>query len=209
MIRKYQMWNAMSYRERSLYNVCDSLTVFASRNGISASILEEAKNLYKKISDVKISRGENRQAIIASCVYIACKTQGVPRSIKEISEMFNIRIQCLTKACKTFHDMLNVQVASSTPQDFVNRFCNKMGLAPEFMALCISIVDTAMDMEILSEYTPPSAVAGCIMISNDIMKTKICKKMVSEVCQISIVTISKCHKHLKPFTEVLAQKTVM
>lgn len=207
MIRKYQMWNAMTYRERSLYTVCDFLTVSALRNGISPVILEESKNMYKRISELKISRGENRHAIIASCIYMACKTNGVPRSIKEIAEMFNVRVQCMTKACKTFQDLLNVAVTSSAPIDFVNRFCSKLGAGEEFTATCRRMVNKAGALEILSEYTPPSAVAGCLMLCSDALKSGISKKRIAEVCQISVVTISKCYKHIKPYASLLLTNT--
>jgi hypothetical protein len=72
MIRKYQMWNAMTYRERALYNVCDLIAVSASKNEIPQVIVEEAKVMYKRISESRISRGENRIAIIATCIYMAC-----------------------------------------------------------------------------------------------------------------------------------------
>ena len=198
MIRKYQMWNAMTYRERSLYTVCDLLSVSASRNGIPPVILEEAKNMYKKISELKISRGENRSAIIASCVYMACKTNGVPRSIKEIAEMFNVRVQCMTKACKTFQELLNVAVTSSAPLDFVNRFCSKLSADDDFTARCRRMVTKAAGLDLLSEYTPPSAVAGCLLLLAEVTKNGFTKKRIAEVCQISVVTISKCYKHLKP-----------
>ncbi|PNH01821.1 putative transcription initiation factor IIB-like protein [Tetrabaena socialis] len=203
MIRKYQMWNAMTYRERSLYSVCDVLAVSATRNGIQPVILEEAKSMYKRISELKISRGENRQAIIASCIYMACKTNGVPRSIKEIAEMFNVRVHCMTKACKTFQDLLNVSVVSSTPIDFVNRFCCKLNATETFSMTCRAVITKACAMELLAEYTPPSAVAGCIMLCSDAMSAGISKKRIAAVCQISVVTISKCYKHIRPFADVL------
>ncbi|PNH12555.1 putative transcription initiation factor IIB-like protein [Tetrabaena socialis] len=203
MIRKYQMWNAMTYRERSLYSVCDTLAISATRNGIQPVILEEAKSMYKRISELKISRGENRQAIIASCIYMACKTNGVPRSIKEIAEMFDVRVHCMTKACKTFQDLLNISVVSSAPIDFVNRFCCKLNASEDFIAACRKVIQKASAMELLVEYTPPSAVAGCIMLCSDALNAGIPKKQIASVCQISVVTISKCYKHLRPFSSTL------
>ena len=48
-IRNYHLWNAMPYKERSLYNVFDAIQVRAINNGIPICIIEEAKLLYKKI----------------------------------------------------------------------------------------------------------------------------------------------------------------
>jgi transcription initiation factor TFIIB len=204
MISKYQMWNAMTYRERALFAVFDQLTVAATNNGIAAVIVEESKSMYKRISEMKISRGENRAAIIASCVFMACKTNRVPRSLREIAAMFDVRIQCLSKACKTLQSMLNISAASSAPADFVNRFCSHLGVGENFMVACRVVVARATELDILSEFTPPSAVAGCIMLTSEIVKVEIQKRDIAEVCQISVVTITKCHKVLKPFTATIA-----
>ena len=87
-IRNYHLWNAMPYKERSLYNVFDGIQVRAINNGIPLCIIDEAKNLYKQISDVRIHRGSNRNGIIASCIYKACRLQGSLRSAKEIADIF-------------------------------------------------------------------------------------------------------------------------
>ena len=64
-IRRYQMFQSMPYKERSLLHVMESLNVNASNNGIPSSIIEDAKMMYKKISEQKISRGDNRNGLIA------------------------------------------------------------------------------------------------------------------------------------------------
>jgi transcription initiation factor TFIIB len=194
MIRKYQVWNSMTYRERSLHLVCDLLQNQATQHGISHVILEAAKNMYKKVSEKKISRGENRQAIIASCVYMACKSNGVPRSVKEVSVMFDVRVPCMTKACKTLAAYVDVDVTCSTPADFVNRFCNKLDMTDEFAKGVKRVLLEKRDR--LSEFTPPSAVGGCIMLHAERLHVPLNKKMVADVCQISMVTISKCYKML-------------
>ena len=155
--------------------------------------------MYKRVSEQKIFRGDNRGAVIASCLYMACKTNHVPRSIKEVADMFGVRVPCMTKACKTLHELLNVQVASSSPIDFVNRFCSKLGVDEVFSAYCRSIVLRASTLHLLTEYTPPSAVAGCIMLCSDASGTLVPKKRIADVCQVSGVTISKCFKFLNRY----------
>ena len=50
------------------------MTIRAKNAGIpDCSFRIEAKYMYKQISETKISRGENRKGIIASCVFMACK----------------------------------------------------------------------------------------------------------------------------------------
>ena len=56
--------------------------------GIPSCIIEDAKYKYKIISEIKISRGENRTGIIA-CLFIACYENGSRRSIKEIENIYD------------------------------------------------------------------------------------------------------------------------
>jgi transcription initiation factor TFIIB len=194
-IRKYHMWNSMPYKERSLYNVITKLNTKASSGGISQSIIEDAKVLYKKISETKISRGENRNGLIASSIYMSCKNNGVPRSAKEVATIFGLSITTMTKGCKKFHEILKINVASTSPEDFIIRFCSKLN-RPDIIDSCKFIVKKADELSIVSENAPPSIAAGSIYLCSIIYKYNITKKDISKACEISEVTINKCYKKL-------------
>lgn len=196
LIRKYHMWNSMSYKERSLYNIFDNITVNAVNNGIATSIIEEAKMFYKKVSESKISRGENRSGLIASSIYMSCKSNKVPRSTKEIAKIFNLKPKTMTKGCKKFQDVMKLNVESTCADDFIQRFCSKLGLDNEIRDLCRQIVAKADDLCIVSENTPPSISAGSIYLCNIVCNLGISKKDMATACELSQVTLSKCYKKL-------------
>jgi transcription initiation factor TFIIB len=196
LIRKYHMWNSMSYKERSLYNIFDNITVNAINNGIATSIIEEAKMFYKKVSESKISRGENRSGLIASSIYMSCKSNKVPRSTKEIAKIFNLKTKTMTKGCKKFQDVMKMNMESTCADDFIQRFCSKLGLDNEIRELCQDIVQKADELCIVSENTPPSISAGSIYLCNVVCGLGISKKDMATACELSQVTLSKCYKKL-------------
>lgn len=196
MIRKYHMWNSMSYKERSLYNIFDNITVNAVNSGIATSIIEEAKMFYKKVSESQISRGENRSGLIASSIYMSCKSNKVPRSTKEIAKIFNLKTKTMTKGCKKFQNIMKINMESTCADDFIQRFCSKLGVATEFRELCKSIVAKADELCIVSENTPPSISAGSIYLCNVVCELGISKKDMATACELSQVTLSKCYKKL-------------
>jgi transcription initiation factor TFIIB len=196
LIRKYHMWNSMSYKERSLYNIFDNITVNAINNGIATSIIEEAKMFYKKVSESKISRGENRSGLIASSIYMSCKSNKVPRSTKEIAKIFNLKPKTMTKGCKKFQDVMNMNMESTCADDFIQRFCSKLNLDNEIRELCRDIVQKADELCIVSENTPPSISAGSIYLCNVVCNLGISKKDMAIACELSQVTLSKCYKKL-------------
>jgi transcription initiation factor TFIIB len=166
----------------------------------------EAKSLYSIVSETKISRGSNRKGIIAACVYFACKECNVPRSSKEIAEMFSITSNVMTKGVKKCQEIISMNknnkkrltTSSSTkPGDFIDRFCNRLNLKIENIHIIHEICKIAVDNNLICENTPPSIAAGCIYYfikQNDI---SISKKDISDVCKISEVTINKCSKKLE------------
>jgi transcription initiation factor TFIIB len=199
ILRKYQMWNSMTYKERTLYNIFDTMTVNAVNNGIPASIIEEAKALYKKISEMKISRGDNRSGLIASSIYMSMKKNKVPRSAKEIAKIFNLKSTTMTRGCKKFQDVLQMEVESTTPSDFIQRFCSKLNLDKDVKDMCMHVVRKAEEMSIVCENTPPSIAAGCIYLVCILCNVSIYKKSLASACDISMVTISKCYKKLHKY----------
>lgn len=203
IMRKYHMWNSMSYKERSLYNIFENISLIAMNNGIPKSIIDEAKSLYKTISESKISRGDNRCGIIASSIYIACKNNNGARSAKEIAKIFNLKVSTMTKGCKRFQDMMKLNIESTQSSDFINRFCSKLDLDSDKNMTCRDMTKRIDEYGILSENTPPSVAAASIFICSHILGWGITKKLLSEKCDISQVTISKCYKKLEVHKDLL------
>jgi len=216
-IRNYHLWNAMPYRERSLYNVFDSIQVRALNNGIPVCIIEEAKNLYKQISDVKIHRGGNRSGIIASCIHFACTLQGSARSAKEIAEIFGIPIDVMTNGCKLMKEIISMNVCNNSiifmpptkSSDFVQRFCSKINLGTNICNICIYVCDKSEEYNLVSKCIPPSIAAGSIFLVCNLLKVVTTKKEISQICKISEVTISKCYKNLYKYHTKILPKYIL
>lgn len=209
IIRKYHMWNCMTYKERSLYNIFDTLTINAVNHGIPKSILEQAKMYYKKLSEMKISRGDNRHGLIASSIYMACKSNKVPRSAKEIAKVFNIKLTTMTRGCKKFQEIMKMDMDSTNADDFISRFCSKLNLNTSNRDVCKDVIKKADELSIVCENTPPSIAAGSIYLCNTLFNWGISKKELSESCEISQVTISKCYKKLHQYRTYLFKEDVI
>lgn len=207
-VQQYAQWTSMTYKERSMYKVFTELDSIGKNNNLSLIIINEAKSLYKIISDIQISRGNNRKGIIASCVYFACKNCGVSRSPKELAEMFNITTPIMTKGVKTFQEIFNTSninknritnVESIKPEDFISRFSNKLNLNDNHISIIIKMPENIKNSDIMTEIRPDSIAAGCILLYSNQNKLNINKKDISKICKISEVTINKCCKRLENY----------
>jgi transcription initiation factor TFIIB len=203
-IYKYQKWNSMTYRERTLINKFDTLSLKAINGGLPHCIIEEAKSFYKQISEMKISRGENTESMLATSIYMSCKMNKVPRSAKEIAKMFNLNITSMTRGCKRFEEMLKLNMNSSTtPTHFVLRFCSKLNFNQDIAEICTHVVKKEEEYAFTSESAPQSIAAGCLYLVNIVMGLGRTKKDISLACDISEITINKCYKKLVEYREYL------
>lgn len=106
-IRQYHLWNVMPYRERTLWNVFEGLQVRASNAGISLAIVEETKQLYAQVSPLCICRGQQKDALMAACLFESLKRHDTPRRPAEIAEIFKIDMKLITRGVKQFSGLLD------------------------------------------------------------------------------------------------------
>lgn len=112
-IRNMSYWNSIPYRESSLIETFNNITIMAQNSGISQCIIEEAKYMYKKVSDIKSSRRTKKESMKAGSIMLACKLKGVPRTCSEIAEIFRMKNnKTFRKSIKTFEEIWNnIQLA--------------------------------------------------------------------------------------------------
>ena len=210
----YQKWNSMPYKERSKYKVFNEISSKCEKGNLPRIISNTANSLYASISDAKISRGNNRKGIIAACVYNACKECNVPRSIKELSEIFDISPKILTKGCKNYREItrLNKQnidriqnTRSINLNDFIERFCHNLSISKNDSNNILKITNLCIEKKLIYDNTPMAMACGCIYLYIQIKKMNINKKIISENCKISEVTINKCYKKIKSDTDLMEE----
>lgn len=209
LIRKHHFWNSISYKERSLYHIFDNISSNSTSHGLPPSIIEEAKALYKKMSENKVTRGENRNGMIATSIYMSCKNHKVPRSSKEIANIFNLKNTTMTRGCKKFQDIMRMNVNNTTPEDFINRFGSKINMPMEMRELCKTVMKTADDLGILSDNMPPSIAAGVMYLVITICGLNIDREELSETCGVSQVTMFKCYKKLHNHRDKILPKEII
>ncbi len=204
-IRKYQQWSGMPYKERTLLKVFQDISRMCKAAGIPEIIIKEAHVLYKIVSCTKITRGANRKGIIAACVYFSCKINNVARSTNEIAVIFSILPTVMTKGCKKFQEIMQINKVdinrihnanTITIDDFIERFCSNLEMCDDDIFNIKHISYLAQIYNLINDNTPPAMAAGCIYLYIKEFEFSIHKKDISEVCKISEVTINKCYKKL-------------
>lgn len=204
-VNRYQQWNSMPYRERSLYKVYKDIEDKCIAGDLPLVISETAQSYYLTISETKISRGSNRIGIIVACIYFACKECEVPRSTNELSSLFQIDNKILTKGCKNFTEIMRMSKDRKRIQnpnsinlnDFIDRFCHKLKLCNNTQKNIRILSKLCEELNLVNDNTPPAMASGCIYLYIRMKNIDIDKNKISDICKISEVTINKCSKKLE------------
>jgi transcription initiation factor TFIIB len=218
-LRMLQIWDQMPYKERALSNVFQHIESNLKTHKITKSIIECAKTLYNNVSQLKhkdgpnkgkniIIRGYNRSGIIAACAFYASKLNEAPRSVKEISEIFGLKITQVTKGCRKFLELNDYQnstynLTSSHAQDFIERNGYKLKLKKQHIELAIKIAMNVEKLQIAADHQPTSLAAGSLLLVINMYELNITKKNISDIFGISEVTIAKTFKKINSFKNIL------
>ena len=214
-LRTIHKYITSNYNDRAILSIFENLNIIASNNNINTMIVEQAKKIYKDIRDVKISRGVNRDALIATCLMASLNINNVSRSQKEIAEIFNINQSHITQGRKKLLELNNYiknnliySINITTPANFIPRFCSSLDIDEKYINLMKLICKKVQKLPDISENTPPAIASGIIYFICYLCKLNISKKNISNTCKISEVTINKCFKKLLIFVDLLFSEEI-
>lgn len=214
-------WGMMPYKERSLYIVLKDIQAKCRDAFILKCVEDDAKIMYKNISNCKhldgenkgkniIIRGTNRKSLIAACVFFACKKNNKARSAKEIAKIFCLNYKDITKGCKKFMELslhlksiLAIEQKSSSPEDFVPRFCKNLKIKSKYTDQAVKIAKNVKNLNIATTHTPLSIASASILLTICMNELTITKKYIANKFDVSEVTISKAYRSIEEFRDIL------
>ena len=221
-MRRYIEWHSMPYEEKTRYNDFQRIIVMSQNAGIPKLIVDQAIMYHKRISEFDEAnfRGDNREAILAASLYIACRMNNYVRTPKEIANIFFLDVTNTTKGCKRAQDILNrlekdmhisqkSQLHHTRSDSFIDRYCSRLNMSMEVTRLCKFIGTKIESNSFLPENTPHSIAAGVVYFVSHLYELPISKRDVSNASEISEVTINKCFKKIEGLKTQLVPESIL
>ncbi len=171
-LQRAAMRSKNSRSERNLLSVFRDISSWCDQFSLPKTISDIAKQLYKRANEEKLLRGKPLNAVIATCIFIACRQANVPRTFREICSLTNISKKVLIQCYKPLEKAFNLSPGSSAlrsgakgvigPEDMLVRYCNHLDLPSHVQAICRDIVVAAREHGIAEGRSPVSIVGGAI-----------------------------------------------
>jgi len=189
----------MSNEDRNLKNGYNEISTQANRINLGANVQYNAKAWFKKVYEKKILKGRPIANIAASCLIIACRKEGVPRSFKEISAISKVPIKdigkCYKKICSNFNEAVLSNTTSST-DEYMPRFIGQLSLPHKITSLVNKIVNKSKELDLCAGRSPLSVAAACLYMTTLTMKPAE-RPHLKDICKVTGIadsTLKTCYK---------------
>ncbi len=175
--------------EKGLAAAYTEIKKLSSSLSLPEKIVDGTAILYKKAMKADLIRGRSMHMIVSACIYISCRVNGVPRTLKEISKVSKISSTDLGRAYNFVSNSLKINRTFMKPAELVPRFCTQLNLSPSAQAKALEIIEIFERSGKDSGKSPTGIAAAAIYISTMICNERRTQKKVAEVTNITEVTI--------------------
>ncbi|GAA5860163.1 hypothetical protein JCM8547_009210 [Rhodosporidiobolus lusitaniae] len=150
---------------REIATMCEAIS-------LPKSIIDTTKMLFKRVDEEKVLRGKSEAAIIAACIFIACRQGRVPRTFKEIVALTSVSKKDIAAAFKQIDKLFDTSsphASSSTDLDsLISRMGNHLALSVPLQRACSLAGAKAVEDGVLAGRNPITIASSCIMFTTSL-----------------------------------------
>jgi transcription initiation factor TFIIB len=194
-----------SRSERNLLTAFRDIGSWCDQFSLPKTISDIAKQLYKRSDEEKLLRGKPLEAVIAACIFIACRQAHVPRTFREICNLTHVSKKTLGQCYKALEQAFNLSPGataqnnnannpSTGPETLLVRYCNHLDLPVSVQSICSDIIVAARQHGIADGRSPVSIAGGAIYFTCLLLGKEKPVRDISAVAGVSEGTIKLVYK---------------
>lgn len=198
---KMRFWDSRSKSDVKGKNLEKALIILDTYTGnlnIPDNAKEHAAYIYRKAAEMNLIRGSSIPSMMAASVYISCKQLGIPRSMNETSKISNVSKKKLAGSYRRLIKNLKLKI-DPTEVNYLSKVTNSLSVSQQVTRLANKIITDAKKKQVHVGKNPMGIVAASVYLSAINYDEHVTLAKMSEITNISTVTIRKIIKILKPF----------
>jgi len=182
--------------ERNLRLAMAELRRVASFLSLPSVIRDEASRIYNYVLQRGLVRGRSMESVIAACIYAACRSYNIPRTLDEIAGSSDVERKEIGRTYRFIVRKLKIKVTPSSPKDYISRFASILHLTPKSQNDSLKILKKADIVELTSGRGPAGIAAAALYVASLLNDEKRTQREVADVAGITEVTIRNRYKEL-------------
>ncbi len=182
--------------ERNLRLAMAELRRETSFLNLPSVVRDEAARVYNFVLQRGLVRGRSMESVIAACIYAACRSYNIPRTLDEIAATSDVPRKEIGRTYRFMIRKLGIKVKPSSPKDYISRFASILHLSPKSQNEALKILKKADVSELTSGRGPAGIAAAALYVAALINNEKKTQREVADVAGITEVTIRNRYKEL-------------
>ena len=199
-MQRLRTWNerfrTRDSKERNLKQALGEIERMASALGLPENVRETASVIYRRALSENLLPGRSIEGVATAALYTAARQAGIPRSLDEIERVSRVDRMELTRTYRYIIRELNLEVKPADPESYIPRFVSDLGLSDEVERRARELIEAARGDGILSGKSPVGLAAAAVYAAALLCNEKVTQNDVSDVADISEVTIRNRYKEL-------------
>jgi transcription initiation factor TFIIB len=204
-MQRLRTWNerfrTRDSKERNLKQALGEIDRMASALGLPKNVRETASVIYRRALDEDLLPGRSIEGVATASLYAAARQAGTPRSLDEITSVSRVDKMELTRTYRYVVRELNLEVKPADPEQYVPRFASDLNLSEEVERRARMLLDRARERGVHSGKSPVGLAAAAVYAASLLTNEKVTQNQVSDVAEISEVTIRNRYKELLEVAE--------
>ena len=135
--------------------------------------------------------------MLAAAIYMACREMETPKSIREMTEMTEVKSKALSHCYRLLVVELDIKVPLIDPTKYVAQIANKAGISEKTKRIGISVMQDIIKNEVSAGKNPVSLAAAVLYLACLISNENRTQKDIANAAGITEVTIRNRSKDLK------------
>jgi len=199
-MQRLRTWNerfrTRDSKERNLKQALGEIDRMASALGLPENVRETASVIYRRALDEDLLPGRSIEGVATSALYAAARQAGTPRSLDEIAAVSRVDKDEIARTYRYVARELSLEIQPADPESYVPRFASDLDLPEEVERRARELLTTAKRQGVHSGKSPVGLAAAAVYAASLLANQKVTQSEVSEVANISEVTIRNRYHEL-------------
>jgi transcription initiation factor TFIIB len=166
--------------------------------GLTDGVRDVSNLLFQKLVQTSSIKGRSHKAIVSAIIYIACRAKGLPRSLREITTIYQCKRKEVTKCFSLIKKTIpEIESSIKSPIYYAKRYCSHLGINdPQLSKNATDLAEKAVELEIMTGKSPSTISSAAIYIACQLYGQPKSYREISEVSKMADNTIKKCCKEM-------------
>jgi transcription initiation factor TFIIB len=182
---------------RSLIQAFSELERLKDKLGLSDAIVQKTAYIYRKAQEKQLARGRSLSSILAAATYIACREMGAARTLRDFTEITNVKRKALSRSYRLLVLKLDIKVPSIDLMKCIVKIANKAKLGEKVQRMAMSTMNDLINKEISAGKDPMGLAATVLYLSCLTNGEATTQRDIAEAAGVTEVTIRTRFKDLK------------